>query len=214
MLKYKGSNYTMISMFVKKPMIRRYGKEQTKTWIRQGRGIYREMLSQVEDIGSDNPMAANIYMGFVFMAIWKAANGKITADDFRIVTREMMQNPLVRRIKGGVDMNKPEDLEKMKKMFHDMAAWQEAHPQYQEHSWDYHFDEEKHQDGIYYYFTRCPMEAYARKYGFMEILPVMCDLDYCIAETKHAVLYRDQTLASGGKICDYWFVGDQVKNLR
>lgn len=119
-------------------MIRRYGKEQTKTWIRQGRGIYREMLSQVEDIGSDNPMAANIYMGFVFMAIWKAANGKITADDFRIVTREMMQNPLVRRIKGGVDMNKPEDLEKMKKMFHDMAAWQEAHPQYQEHSWDYH----------------------------------------------------------------------------
>lgn len=49
-------------------------------------------------------------------------------------------------------------------------------------------------------------------YGDLEVLPVLCDLDYCTAKTHHAVLLRDQTLAEGGEKCDYWFVGDQVKD--
>ena len=34
--------------------------------------------------------------------------------------------------------------------------------------------------------------------------------DYSVELKK--ICYRDNTLAEGGKICDYWFVGDQVKN--
>ena len=111
-------------------------------------------------------MAGNTYMGYVFMAIWKAADGEIKVEDFKKVTQEMMDRPLVKIIKGGNDMNRKEDVEKMSNMLHAADAWQKAHPEYAEKSWDFHFDETKHKDGFYYYFTRCPMETYAREHGF------------------------------------------------
>ena len=33
-------------------------------------------------------------------------------------------------------------------------------------TWDFNFDDSKHKDGSYYYFTRCPLNDFARKYGF------------------------------------------------
>jgi len=98
------------------------------------------------------------------------------------------------------------------KMMHKDAAWLEAHPQYKAYSWDFHFDETKHQDGFYYHFTQCPLNTFARKEGYLEVLPIMCDIDYKTAALMHAKLYRDHTLAGSGEVCDYWFVGDKVEN--
>ncbi len=42
----------------------------------------------------------------------------------------------------------------------------------------------------------------------------MCDIDHLTAKLMHLTLHREQTLAGGGEICDYWFVGDQVKDPR
>ena len=199
MMPYKGSSFQMISFLLRKPMYQKYGKKRTKKWIRDGKEVYKQMLKETEDIGGNNPMAGNTYMGYVFMAIWKAADGAIEVEDFKKIGRQMMESPIVKIAKGGIDMKR-------------MAAWLEEHPEYKDKSWDFHFDDEKHQDGMYYYFTRCPMETYARTHGYLEVLPVCCDLDYCTAKLHHAVLLRDNTLAEGGKICDYWFVGDQVRN--
>ena len=46
------------------------------------------MLERVDDIGADNPMASNIYMSFVFFAVYKAANGKITIKALRMIAHE------------------------------------------------------------------------------------------------------------------------------
>ena len=32
---------------------------------------------------------------------------------------------------------------------------------------------------------------------------------HCKSRLMHAKLIREQTLASGGEMCDYWFVGDK-----
>ena len=40
----------------------------------------------------------------------------------------------------------------------------------------------------------------------------MCDIDHITASLMQAKLNREYTLASGGKVCDYWFVGDKMKN--
>ena len=66
--------------------------------------------------------------------------------------------------------------------------------------------------GFYYYFTQCPLNTFARREGYLEVLPVMCDIDHITASLMHAKLNRKYTLASGGKVCDYWFVGDKMKN--
>jgi len=210
-MKYKGLYLNLITLLIRGPMNRAYGKELTTNALKKARKIYRNMLNVTEDIGSNNPMANNIYMGFVFMAIWKAADGKIKADDFNKVTVEFMHHPIVKRFMGGNDVNKAADMKKMETGFRRMAQWADEHPEYKEKTWDFNFDETKHSDGTYYYFTRCPIEKFARENGYLDILPVVCDIDYLIAEARHSVLRRQHTLATGGKICDYWFVGDKVK---
>lgn len=53
-------------------------------------------------------------MGYVFMAIWKAADGKIGASDLREITAEFMHLLIIQMSTGGKDANKAKDLKKMK----------------------------------------------------------------------------------------------------
>lgn len=212
MMKFKKNYLYLFTFLLRKPMNQKCGKEITADTLRKVKPIYKEMLAATEDIGSDNPMANNIYMGYVFMAVWKAADGKISVADLREVTAEFMHLPIMRLLMGGKNVNKAKDLKKMKDTFYRIARWADEHPQYKDKTWDFNFEETKHRDGIYYHFTRCPIEKFARENGCMEILPVCCDLDYLTCQAMHAVLYREQTLAGGGEICDYWIVGDQVQN--
>ena len=111
-----------------------------------------------------------------------------------------------------INANKASGIKRIQKMMERDAKWLDEHPQYKKYSWDFHFDEKKHKDGFYYYFTKCPLNTFARREGYLEVLPVMCDIDHITASLMHAKLNRKYTLASGGKVCDYWFVGDKMKN--
>ena len=212
MMKYKGTFIKLFPLMLKKPMIEQYGKEVTRKAFKGAPAIYREMLADCDDIGADNPMAKNIYMCFVFLAIWKAADGAVDPDGLRVVIRKWMKSKLVGKLMGGKDLNKPEDMEIAQRRFHAMQDWADAHPEYRDKTWDFNFDETKHRDGSYYHFTRCPIEAFARKNGFLEVLPVCCDIDYLTTELSHGVLHREQTLATGGEMCDYWIVPDRLKD--
>ncbi len=214
MLKYKGTFIKMFPLMMKKFMVEQYGKAVTKEAYRKAPGIYRDMLMKVEDIGSENPMAGNIYMAFVFMAIWKAADGAIDTDSYRIVVRRFLTESFARKFIGKSDMNKPEDVQKAKEKFRRMQAWADEHPQYKDKTWDFNFDETRRRDGSFYYFTRCPLNDFARKYGFLEVLPVCCELDHILTEASHGKLIREYTLATGGPICDYWIVPDKMEDPR
>lgn len=72
----------------------------------------------------------------------------------------------------------------------------------------------EHRDGFYYYFTRCPINNFARRHGYLDVLPVCCELDHILTEASHGKLIRDYTLATGGSICDYWIVPDSIKAPR
>ena len=162
--------------------------------------IYRRMLEKTDDIGADNPMAGNVYMCFVFLAVWKAAEGAVSPDSLRRVTKALMARPIVGKIMGGRDINRPEDLAAEKARFHRMQDWADAHPAYKDKTWDFHFDDTRHRDGAYYYFTHCPLEKFARENGFLEVLPVVCGIDYMTTALRHGVLHRDSTLATGGSV--------------
>jgi hypothetical protein len=68
-----------------------------------------------------------------------------------------------------------------------------------------------HRDGFFYYFTQCPINTFARKYGYLEVLPVCCELDHILTEASHGKLIRKYTLATDGGMCDYWIVPDRIK---
>ncbi|MCR5721720.1 MAG: L-2-amino-thiazoline-4-carboxylic acid hydrolase [Lachnospiraceae bacterium] len=212
MLKYKGTFITMFPIMMKKFMVEQYGRKVTKEAFKKAPAIYRDMLSKVSDIGSENPMAGNIYMAFVFMAIWKAADGKIDTESYRTVVRNFLTKSFARKFIGKSDMNNPEDVLKAKAKFRRNQAWADEHPQYRDKTWDFNFDESRHKDGSFYYFTRCPLNDFAREHGYIEVLPVCCELDYILTEASHGKLIREYTLAEGGPICDYWIVPDKMEN--
>ena len=203
----------MIIPLVKKNLVRRFGKEEAASLIQKTDAAYRDMLNRADDIGKDNPMASNLYEGLLFLALWEAADGKISVDDLREITRAVMQFPAMKLVGLFVNANRS-GLEKLEKRMHKNAEWLEVHPQYKGVSWDFNFDKTKHSEGFYYHFTRCPLNDFARREGYIEVLPVMCDIDHLTARLMHFKLHREQTLAGGGSVCDYWFVGDKVKNPR
>ena len=212
MMPYKETYLRLFSFLLKKPMIQQYGKDLTRKTLKATPAVYRGMLEKTDDIGAENPMAGNIYMGFIFLAIWKAADGAISVNSLRSVVDAFMARPIVKKIMSGKDLNRQEDLKAAEEKFHRMQKWADAHPEYKEKTWDFNFDKSKHRDGVYYHFTRCPMEKFARENGFLEVLPVACEIDYKTTAFSHGVLHRDYTLATGGPVCDYWIVPDQVKD--
>lgn len=194
---------------MKKSLNKRYGKEYTKELVEKADGIYRDMLNRVDDVGEDNPMASNIYECLVVMAIWKAADGKISVNDLREICVGIMSMPMLKVVGLFINGNKKSGVRKFSKMIHKDAAWLDEHPEYKAASWDFNFDETKHDKGFYYHFTQCPLNNFARREGCLEVLPVMCDVDFLTAKLMHFKLHREHTLASGGKVCDYWYVGDK-----
>ena len=50
-MKYKGIYFNLFSLFLKKPMIKKFGKDKTKESLQKGRILYRKMLEKTEDIG-------------------------------------------------------------------------------------------------------------------------------------------------------------------
>lgn len=212
MMEYTNKYWNMMIPLIRKSLKKRYGKAYTKELVKQTDEVYRDLLNRMEDIGKDNPMASNAYEALLFFAVWKASAGKITVDDLRAIADEVLSTPLLKVMGIMINANKPSGIKRIGDMMKRDAKWLEEHPQYKDVSWDFHFDETKHQDGFYYHFTQCPINTFARKEGFLEVLPVMCNIDFKTASLMHAKLHREHTLASGESVCDYWFVGDKAKN--
>lgn len=209
MLEYTNKYWKMLIPLAKRSLVRRFGKEETAALIKKADEVYRDLLNRADDVGKDNPMASNVYECLMFFAIWRAADGRITVDDLRAIAHEVLRFPLLKAAGLYINANKKTGQKRLEKMMLKNAAWLEQHPQYKGASWDFNFDSEKHSEGFYYHFTKCPLNDFARREGYLEVLPVMCEIDLLTAGLMHARLIRGQTLASGGEICDYWFVGDK-----
>ena len=110
-----------------------------------------------------------------------------------------------------LDFNNPKDLKEFKEHIHKNSEWAEIHRKDYPETWEFNFDD-IHQDGFYYYFTKCPIAKFFKDNNFEELTPLFCELDHLTIKTRKAKLFRDKTLAKGDDICDFWIVGDKVKN--
>lgn len=54
----------------------------------------------------------------------------------------------------------------------------------------------------------CPIVDFAKKHGYMELMPAMCNPDYDNMPQLGVHLIRPKTVGMGYNICDYHFVGD------
>ena len=91
MMKYIGKYWIMLAPLVRRSLKWHYGKDFAEQVMKKAKPIYRDLLNRMYDIGADNPMASNVYTSFVFIAVWKAAEGKITVKALREISKEVIQ---------------------------------------------------------------------------------------------------------------------------
>lgn len=72
------------------------------------------------------------------------------------------------------------------------------------------FDKDK---PIYYEFTACPAAQFAKQFGFEDIMPALCNVDFKSMELIRAKLVRTGTCVDGDK-CDYIICGDRDEYLK
>ena len=128
MMKYTGTYITLFPILLRKHLARQFGKGVTKKAIKGAKPIYKQMLQKCDDIGFDNPMASNIYMCFVFLAIWEASEGAIDLEGYRAVIKNFMTSFPVSKFLANGDINDPNTLALAKEKFHKMQEWADAHP--------------------------------------------------------------------------------------
>ena len=208
-MKYVGAYWTVFAPLMKKSIKKRFNKEMAGQAIRHGKDEYRRLLSHADDLGSGNPMAQNAYFAYVFAAAWLGSEKRITPDEMAFVMTDVLESRLLRTIFGMTDLNKtPKKWERDMRKY---EAWYKAHGKGYPVNWVVHFDETLHQEGSYYYFTRCPICEFCQREGIAELMPALCSTDEVMFRLQHGKLHREHTIANGDDVCDYWIVGDQVK---
>ena len=201
----------MMTPFIKRALKTKYGNKDVKTIVGNAKTEYRKLLNKADDIGSKNPMASNLYMCLLFFSFMQGSNGKISAEDLKDIMRITLSDPIVLKLMGNKDFNDPKELNKFKEHIHKNSDWAELHRKEYPETWKFNFDD-SHQDGFYYYFTKCPIAKFFKDNNLEEITPIFCELDHLTIKTRKAKLLRDKTLANGDDMCDFWIVGDRVKD--
>lgn len=209
-MKYNPAIWFLMTRLMKKPLKNCW--PDTDALLKKAQPIYQDLLAKVEGVSDNNPMSKNITMSFVIIAVWLASDREITPDQMSKIVEKMLDIPLMKRGAAAmIDMNTEKGIRSFEKMIRKSADWAKQHTE-DWNTWDFHFDNSLHKDGFYYHFTHCPIASFCEKYGYQEINPILCNIDYITMGMMHSKLIREHTVAEGAGICDYWTVGNQITN--
>ncbi len=190
---------------MKKSMKKRFGSDIADIAIKNGKAKYRYILENADDLGNNNPLAANAYFAYAFVGAWLGCGKALTPSQMGNVMNDVLHS--VSFIFGLVDMNKKSHIKRYKKTMQKYIDWQNINLKKYPTSWKLYIDEAE--KGFAYHFTSCPIAATCKELGFPEIMPSLCETDHTMAAIKHGKLKRMGTIADGAKICDYLYIGDK-----
>lgn len=209
-MKYVGIYWTLFAPKIKRSIKKRYSLELAEKAINNGKQEYRGLLERADDLGKGNPMAMNAYFAYVFVGAWLGTNKEITPKDMADVMTDVLYE--MKPIFGMININSKRGETKWYRSMKKYEKWYEGKENLYPTSWKVEFDENRHRDGSFYYFTRCPICEFCNKEGLTDIMPYLCQTDEVMFKFQHGVLHRDYTLAVGDCMCDYWVVGDKASN--
>ena len=208
MIEYTSKYFNVIAPVVRHFLRKRYGRELSKRAYEGARPIYRQMLADCPPIGSDNPMAKNLYEACVFFSMYRAAGGDVTPDMMRTVVRDIFSMRIMSLPGLFMNINRHKDMVSFNAKMRSHAQWAEEHPETKPYTWDFNFGDTRGDTQACFHYTHCPINDFCQEQGLMDILPVMCEIDNITPRLIHGTLVREHTLATGGPVCDYLIRGD------
>ena len=198
--------------------IRRYIKKhfssEYKEICRRQKEIFPKMMSNAPDLGGkDNSLAGNLTMFIIFLSFYEATDHRLdgnTIDELLIEVYNSVRflSPLM-NINHKIILNPfRKYLYKSYKKYADDVKKNQTEGKWLG-TWLMRVNPNNTDEGIAFTLVGCPLVQYAKKYGYMEIMPHMCNLDHQYAKLMHAKLIRTHTVATGSDSCDYWYVPDK-----
>ncbi len=207
-MKYNGFYFWLFKRPMKKVLIEKYGKVYASDIIRKSKGVYRDLVENMDDIGADNPMVYNEMFALVFVSPYLASDKKIPPETIQ----EMMRRSLyyVKWFFAMTDLNTKKGKVSNKKNIVKYYKWytpekEKLYPT----SFKVDFEGQPYEDACYYRITRCPICTYTKKLDVFELMPLFCELDDVMITLQHGVLHRKETIANGGDYCDYFILGNK-----
>lgn len=209
-MRYKSIYWIILSPFIKKYLKKYFSKSKIKEIMKKSNSEYISLLEKADDIGENNPMASNLYFALLFLSFHTENPDIFTSDMLKEMIRFVLTDEFLLKIMK-FDLNKEKDMNKMKKKMDIAYKWSEENKDKHPEAWQFVFDR-SHQDGIYYYFTKCPIAKFFNDNNLSHLTHIFCEIDYLNLENRGGKLIRNHTIAEGEDICDFWIVGDKVKN--
>jgi hypothetical protein len=159
---------------------------------------YRAVLERAEDIGKSRLMSSYC-MGAYFIALNRM--NKLSPEEcFELYKDGLYGNKLFHKAVGDVDSYLDE-----KKMAGRKEWSRQSHLKKYRNDWVVDIIEGGPQDDFVlgYDYHTCGICNLCRDEGCFELAKYMCRMDYVLADMMGMKLTRTQTLAEGGKYCDF-----------
>lgn len=206
-MKYKAFYWNFFSHTMRKCVKKRTDTARTEKIMSRGRREYRSLIERAPELGDSNPFALNMYFACVFIGLWLGSDKELAPDTMAEIMAESLNT--VKPLFGLINLNRPSHAKLVQSQMADKyLKWYEKHGREYPTTWEMKGNTENRR-GVYYELRNCPICALCEKEGIPEIMPPLCALDTLMFSMMHGKLIRNQMIASGGEMCDYWIIGDE-----
>lgn len=191
----------------------RYTETETKKRWNKTAKLYFKWLREEGDFGGkSNLMSSNMTICYAVCAFHEAVGRNFTKKDFNRLYLDVMSKKFSKFNK--IDMNKLDRKKWLMGLLHRVLGLYKAkadrmYGKAWGNAWKLRINPHDHKRGFAFVLDTCPLYDFAKKHGYMDLLPYMCASDHIMARQFHAKLIRHSTLSAGDGKCDYWYVGDR-----
>lgn len=93
-----------------KPKLKKRWNGDVNEVIQRSKPIDKDLLAEVEGVSDKNPMAYNITMAFVVIAVWLASERRISPDVMDETVKAMLDSKVMKMMAGMVNLNTGVDI--------------------------------------------------------------------------------------------------------
>ncbi len=160
---------------------------------------YRNIIEKLPEFEKEDRFKANIVNCALLIAFLQSMQRRPGVEELTEFYKSAMTNAATKIFCRSAGKSKftEKDISGMKKTANLKAA--DRNP----YSWNMEYLPYNDGSGYEARFTKCGICALMKEYGYFDLVPAMCHLDYTMSELGGATTFvRKYTLASGGPYCD------------
>lgn len=193
----------------------RFGTEQGAALWTKTKRIYEGFVAGMPYTGgSKNPMCHSLYDSIACFAYWEAMpeGQRESVEEFTQTVAFVFNGETVKK-------RNPEFFTANNRMLLKLAgailriAFAPMNRQVDagrwNNAWRVKINPDEKSEGLQMVLVGCPIADFAKKHGYMDLMPAMCNPDFDNMLELGIYLIRPKTVGMGYPVCDYRFVGDK-----